>query len=78
LAAAILVCLERGVKTRRISPALVKLESKRPQHAVHGLLCRVAKVKEEAEDTTVVSLCEMIQHSRAKNRFSASREPMQP
>jgi hypothetical protein len=48
--------------------------SKRPQHAIQGLLCGVAKVKEEPDDKTVVSLHEIIKHSRTKNRLSASRE----
>lgn len=40
----------------RANPALVKLESKRPQHTIQGLLCGVAEVKEEAKDKTVIPL----------------------
>jgi hypothetical protein len=60
------------------NPALVKLESKRPQHAIQGLLCGVTKVKEEAEDKTVIPLRQMIKHSRTENRLSTSGEPVQP
>jgi hypothetical protein len=47
----------------RANPALVKLESKRLQHAIQGPLCGVAKVKEETEDKTFVFLREVVRHS---------------
>ncbi|KAJ5228476.1 hypothetical protein N7489_009184 [Penicillium chrysogenum] len=56
----------------RANPALVKLESKRPQYAIQGLLWSVLKVKEEVEDRTVVFLREMMKYSRTKNRLSTS------
>jgi hypothetical protein len=59
--AAVLVCLKQSITINyRANPALVKLESKRAQHAISGLLYSVTKVKKEAKGKTVVPTQEMI------------------
>lgn len=50
LVATILVCLKQIIKMNCRVHHAVKLECKRSQHAIPGLLFHVPKIKEEAED----------------------------
>jgi hypothetical protein len=62
----------------RVNPTLVKLESKRPQHAFIGLFFGVVKVKEEIENWADVFLRKIIKDGGTENGLSASRESVQP